>query len=71
MKFPMDTLVKVDSNAYYDFYIKHCDRVWYVEAFPIGTLDHSRKTMAGFSLLRKATECVNSWKEWLKPRGVR
>lgn len=70
MKFPMDTRVKVDSNAYCDFYIKHCDRVWYIEAFPIGTLDHSRKSIAGVSTLKAAKECVESWKKWVKPKGV-
>jgi hypothetical protein len=69
-KFPMDKRVKVDSNKHYDFYIMHCDRVWYVEAFPIGTLDHEHKTMAGFSTLKVAKECVESWKGWMKPRGV-
>jgi hypothetical protein len=48
----------------------HCDREWYVEAFPIGTLDHTHKTMAGFSTLKVAKECVESWKGWLKPKGV-
>ena len=69
-KFPMDKRVKVDSNEHYDFYIMHCGRDWYVEAFPIGTLDHTRKTLAGFSTLKVAKECVESWKGWLKPRGV-
>jgi hypothetical protein len=70
MKFPKDTRIKVDSNEYYDFYIMHCGRDWYVEAFPIGTLDHTRKTLAGFSTLKVAKECVESWKGWLKPRGI-
>ena len=48
-KFPMNKRVKVDSNEHYDFYIMHCDHEWYVEAFPIGTFDHTRKTLAGFS----------------------
>jgi hypothetical protein len=69
-KFPMDKRVKVDSNEYYDFYIMHCGRDWYVEAFPIGTLDHTRKTLAGFSKLKVAKECVESWKGWMKPRGI-
>ena len=69
-KFPMDTRVKVDNNDHYDFYIMHCDREWYVEAFPIGTLDHTHKTLAGFSTLKSAKECVESWKGWLKPRRV-
>ena len=33
-KFPMNKRVKVDSNEHYDFYIMHCGRDWYVEAFP-------------------------------------
>lgn len=70
-KFPMNTRVKVDSNAYYDFYIMHCSRDWYVEVFPKGTLDHTRKTMGGFSTLRVARECVASWKDWMKPRGIK
>jgi hypothetical protein len=69
-KFPINTRIKVDSNEHYDFYIMHCGRDWYVEAFPIGTLDHTRKTLAGFSTLKVAKECVESWKGWLKPRGV-
>ena len=71
MKYPMNTRVKIDSNAYYDFYIMHTEREWYVEAFPIGTLDHSRKTIGDFSTLRVAKECIESWKGWLKPRGVK
>ena len=69
-KFPTNTRIKVDSNEHYDFYIMHCGRDWYVEAFPIGTLDHTRKTLAGFSTLKVAKECVESWKGWLKPRRV-
>ena len=69
-KFPINTRIKVDSNEYYDFYIMHCDREWYVEAFPIGTLDYNRKTKAGLSTLKVAKECIESWKGWLKPRGV-
>lgn len=68
-RFPINTRIKVNSNEHYDFYIMHCDREWYVEAFPIGTLDHTRKTMAGFSTLKVAKECIESWKGWLKPRG--
>lgn len=66
MKFPMNTRVKVDSTDKHDYYIMHCDRVWYVEAFPKNTLDHSHKTMAGFSTKRVALECVESWKGWIK-----
>ena len=65
-KFPMDTRVLVDSNDTKDFYIMHCDRVWYVEAFPKGTLDHTRKTIGGFSTKKVALECVESWKGWMK-----
>jgi hypothetical protein len=64
MKFPMDKRVKVDSNEKYDFYIMHCGKTWYVEMFPIGTLDHTRKTMGGFSTLKSAKECVGHWKQW-------
>ena len=70
MKDPMDKRVLVDSNEYYDFYIMHCECDCDVEAFPIGTPDHTRKTIAGFSRLKVAKECVESWKGWLKPRGV-
>lgn len=66
MKFPMNTRVLVDSNDTKDFYIMHCDRVWYVEAFPKGTVDHTHKTIAGFSTKKVALECVESWKGWMK-----
>lgn len=66
MKFPINERVKVDSNERYDFYIMKCKLEWYVEAFPCGTLDHSQKTIAGFSTLKVAKECVASWKEWMK-----
>ena len=65
-KFPMNTRVLVGSNNTKDFYIMHCDREWYVEAFPKGTQDHTRKTMAGFSTKKVALECVESWKGWMK-----
>ena len=65
-KYPLDTRVLVDSNDSKDFYIMHCDRIWYVEAFPKGSLDHSRKTIGGFSTLKVAKECVTSWKGWMK-----
>jgi hypothetical protein len=65
-KYPLDTRVLVDSNDSKDFYIMHCDRIWYVEAFPKGTLDHSKKTIGGFSTLRVAKECVDLWKGWMK-----
>lgn len=65
-KFPMNTRVSVDSNDTKDFYIMHCDREWYVEAFPKGTQDHTRKTIAGFSTKKVALECVESWKGWMK-----
>ena len=71
MKYPMNERVLVDSNEYYDFYIMHCECDWYVEAFLTGTLDHTHKTIAGFSRLKFAKECVESWKGWLKPKGVR
>jgi hypothetical protein len=70
-KFPMNQRVKVDSNEHYDFYILHCGRRdWYVEAFPIGTLDYTHKTLAWFSTLKDCKECVESWKGWMKPRKV-
>jgi hypothetical protein len=65
-KYPLDTRVLVDSNDSKDFYIMHCDRIWYVEAFPKGTLDHSKKTIGGFTTLRVAKECVDLWKGWMK-----
>lgn len=65
-KFPMNTRVKVDENETKDFYIMHCEREWYVEAFPKGTLNHSRKSLAGFNTLKSAKECVESWKSWMK-----
>lgn len=65
-KYPLDTRVLVDSNDSKDFYIMHCERAWYVEAFPKGTLDHSKKTIGGFSTLKVAKECVISWKGWMK-----
>lgn len=66
IKFPINKRVKVDSNENYDFYIMKCTSVWYVEAYPCGILDHSKKTMAGFSTLKVAKECVATWKEWIK-----
>lgn len=65
-KFPLNQRVFVDSNATKDFYIMHCEREWYVEAFPKGTLDHTHKTIAGFSRKKVALECVESWKGWMK-----
>jgi hypothetical protein len=65
-KFPLNTRVLVDSNDTKDFYIMRCGCDWYVEAFPKGTLDHTRKTIGGFSTLRVAKECVASWKGWMK-----
>ena len=64
-KFPINERVKVDSNERYDFYIMKCKLKWYVEAFPRGTLDHSRKTIAGFSTLKVAKSAVAGWKEWM------
>jgi hypothetical protein len=66
MKFPQDKRVQVDTNGYRDFYIMHCGKIWYVEAFPCGTLDHTRKTMGGFSTLKIAKKCVQIWKGWMK-----
>ena len=63
MKFPMNIKVYVDSNENYDFYIKHCDRVWYVEAY---RKDNNEKTIGGFSTKKVALECVESWKGWMK-----
>jgi hypothetical protein len=44
----------------------HCDRVWYVEAFPKGTLDHTHKIIGGFSTKKVALKYVESWKGWMK-----
>lgn len=67
LKFPINERVKVDNNATKDFYIMKCDsRTWYVEAYPIGTRDHTRKTIAGFSSRKSALECVEAWKGWMK-----
>lgn len=65
-KFPMNVRVLVDSNKTKDFYITHCDREWYVEAFPKGTLDHTRKTAGGFYTKKVALKCVEAWKGWMK-----
>ena len=65
-KFPINERVKVDNNEAYDFYIMKCKLEWYVEAFPCGTLDHTRKSMAGFTTLKVAKSAVESWKEWMK-----
>ena len=65
-KFPINERVKVDSNEHYDFYIMKCKLEWYVEAYPCGSRDHSQKTIAGFTTLKVAKECVASWKEWMK-----
>lgn len=66
MKFPMNTRVYIDTNNKRDFYIMHCDREWYVEAYPTGTMDYTRKTIAGFRTKRAALECVEAWKGWMK-----
>lgn len=65
-KFPLYKLVLVDSTPTHDFYIKKCDREWYVHAFPAGTQDYDRQTLAGFSTLRVALECIEAWKGWLR-----
>ena len=66
MKFPMNTRVYVDTNGKRDFYVMHCDHEWYVEAYPAGTMDCSRKTIGGFRTKRAALECVEAWKGWMK-----
>lgn len=65
-KYPLDTRVYVDSNDTKDFYIMHCGRIWYVEAFPKGTLDFTQIVIGGFTTLKVARQCVNSWKGWMK-----
>lgn len=63
MKFPLDTRVYVDSNATHDFYVMHCEREWYVEAY---RKDNNKKTIGGFRTKKSALECVASWKGWMK-----
>jgi hypothetical protein len=66
-KFPINTRVLVDSTEKHDYYIMKCSsRDWYVEAHPKGEINHSRKTLAGFTTLKAAKECVTAWKGWLK-----
>ena len=65
-KFPINQRVKVNSNESRDFYIMHCGSIWYVEAFPKGTLDYTHKTMGGFSTKKIAMECVETWMGWMK-----
>ena len=66
MKFPLNERVYVDTNGKRDFYVMHCDREWYVEAYPASTMDNTRKTIAGFRTKKVALECVESWKGWMK-----
>ena len=66
MKFPMNTRVYVDTNGKRDFYVMHCECEWYIEAYPAGTMDCTRKTIAGVSTKRTALECVEAWKGWMK-----
>lgn len=66
MKFPLYERVLVDRNDTKDFYIFKCDREWYVEAYPTGSLDPAKKSMAGFDTLRQAKSCVEAWKGWMK-----
>ncbi len=65
-KFPINERVYVDTNGVRDFYVMKCDREWYVEAYPTGTMDNTRKTIGGFSTKKAALECVQSWKGWMK-----
>ena len=65
-KFPINVRVYVDTNGVRDFYVMKCDREWYIEAYPTGTMDTARKTIGGFSTKKAALECVESWKGWMK-----
>lgn len=66
MKFPLNEMVYVDTNGNWDFYIKHCEREWYVKAYPAGTMDVTKRSMAGFDRKRDALKCVEAWKSWMK-----
>ena len=63
MKFPMNTRVLVKTTEHYDFYIHKTSNCWYIEAFPVGTLDHTKKTLAGQSTLKSAKHTVEVWAE--------
>lgn len=65
-KYPINERVFESSNGARDFYILHCTNEWYVESFPTGTTDHAQKSMAGFSKLKTAKECVKAWEIWDK-----
>lgn len=65
-KFPLNTRILVDTYNNRDYYIIHCSEKWYVEAYPSGSLDYAKKTIAGFSTLKQAKECVTAWKGWMK-----
>ena len=66
MKFPINARVYIDTNGVKDFYIMKCgNRDWYVEAYPHGTMDHTRKTIGGFTTKKVAMECVEAWKGWM------
>ena len=66
MKFPINARVYIDTNGVKDFYIMKCgSRDWYVEAYPHGTMDYTRKTIGGFTTKRAAMECVEAWKGWM------
>lgn len=65
-KFPHNTRILVDTYNNKDYYIMRCTKEWYVEAYPSGSLDHTKKTMARFSTLEKAKDCVTRWKMRLK-----
>lgn len=66
MKFPINERVYITTNGVKDFYIMKCDsRTWYVEAYPHGTMDYTKKTIGGFTTKKAAMECVEAWKGWM------
>ena len=64
-KFPINERVLVLTTEKHDFYIMKTSKVWYIEAFPIGTLNHYRKTMGGFTTKKEVLNCLEIWKGWL------
>ena len=66
MKFPINKRVYISTNGVKDFYIMKCgNRDWYVEAYPHGTMDYTRKTIGGFTTKKVALECVEAWSGWM------
>lgn len=61
MKFPINERVLVKTTSEHDFYIMKTAKIWYVEMFPVGTLDHSKKTVGGLCTLKSAKHTIEMW----------